>query len=56
MTDAPRRMPWDAALRARIIIGYWKLVIGHLTRRIHATLRELSGLGVGDGGGDFERI
>ena len=26
-------------------IGHWKLVIGHLTRRIHSAVREFSGLG-----------
>jgi hypothetical protein len=31
----------DGALRAPTIIGHWK--IGHLIRRIHATVREFSG-------------
>ena len=49
MTDASCREPLDGALRAATIIGHWKLVIGHLIRMIHASLRELSGLGMGVG-------
>src|SRR3989338_1142536 len=47
MTDPSCREPLDGALRAATIIGHWKLVIGHLIRMIHASLRELSGLGSG---------
>jgi murein DD-endopeptidase MepM/ murein hydrolase activator NlpD len=37
-------MVLDGALCAPTIIGHWKLVIGHLLRRIHGSVRELSEL------------
>ena len=44
MANAIRGMPPDGAPQAVTTIGHWKLVIGHLIRRIHACLRELSGI------------
>jgi hypothetical protein len=40
IADAIAGMSLDAARCAATTIGHWKLVIGHLIRMIHASLRE----------------
>src|SRR3989338_3732309 len=45
MADGSSVKPLDGAMCAPTIIGHWKLVIGHLIRRIHRSIREECGLG-----------